>query len=618
MLKIIQTGMNLTEGTLLQGGKYKIIRKLGQGGFGITYLAIQTALDRKVAVKEFFMPNCIIRDGDTTIVTMSKKHHSYWWVEQYKQKFIKEAKTIASLDNPHIIRIHDVFEENDTAYYVMEYLEGGDLKARIPQNGMDEAEAIKTIRQIAEALQYMHSQKILHLDIKPSNILYRNNNTAVLIDFGISKHYDGIGEQTSHTPLGISEGYAPLEQYELDGMKEFSPASDIYALGATFYQMVTGKRPPSSSQVLKGLPPLPSSLSKGTVQCIQAAMKPIKDERTQTIQEFVEGLEYKPTKKNNRPKRKRIYQKKYIFSLLAAIVLIAIGISLFSLKPSFNQATVESPQIVNHDTQTGRRLSEYIDLSMAEDGVYAVAKNGWGLPVEKADTSCIAVALIQGKHRFWIEKNGEENVSLIKEAYRMDKAVFPKYTAFTWGVDNSNNEYIKETELAGGNSQSYSWGYLPYDNGKYFRNTNPLSGDYKEWNNGALSDFNGKENTIALIGKTHHETEHLYAFMATYAKLFNDSQTQNKGYSDWYVPALGQLALISLNKQKVDEALLKIGGVIFKNNQYWSCTEHSAGEAWGVNLGYGGVWHERKDKGFNVRLIRDNNLNKVHLLHIEN
>ena len=253
--------MNLTKDTYLQGGKYKIIRQLGQGGFGVTYLAIQTALDRKVAVKEFFMFDYCNREGETTFVTMGNSS-SHGMVEQYKRKFIKEAKTIASLDNPHIIRIYDVFEENGTAYYVMEYLEGGDLKSRIPAGGIPQAEAVRTIKQIAEGLQYLHAQKILHLDVKPTNILYRGKDTAVLIDFGLSKHYDGYGEQTSRTPLGISDGYAPLEQYEPDGITIFSPATDIYALGGTFYHMLTGKRPPSASQTIKGLPALPATVSK--------------------------------------------------------------------------------------------------------------------------------------------------------------------------------------------------------------------------------------------------------------------------------------------------------------------------------------------------------------------
>ena len=181
--------MNLIQGMLLQSGKYKILSQLGQGGFGITYLAEQIGLGRKVAIKEFYMAEYCQREGETTIITSASSGCNEI-VEQYKRKFIKEARTIASLSNSHIIQIYDIFEENNTAYYVMEYLEGGDLKSRIPVDGMNEKLALNIICQIAEALGYVHKHNILHLDVKPSNIIFRDNLTAVLIDFGIAKHYD--------------------------------------------------------------------------------------------------------------------------------------------------------------------------------------------------------------------------------------------------------------------------------------------------------------------------------------------------------------------------------------------------------------------------------------------
>ncbi len=252
--------MVLSINTLLQGGKYRIEKVLGQGGFGITYLATQVVLNRKVAIKEFFMKEYCNRDAETSHVSIPSEG-SKELVARFRQKFIKEAQTIAALDNHHIIRIYDVFEENDTAYYVMEYLQGGDLRGRIPRGGMSEAESVGYIRQIADALTYIHEHKILHLDIKPSNILFRGDE-AVLIDFGIAKHYDaGGGNQTSSTPVGISEGYAPTEQYEREGIASFSASTDIYSLGATLFCMLQGTRPPKATEVLNdGLPELPSTV----------------------------------------------------------------------------------------------------------------------------------------------------------------------------------------------------------------------------------------------------------------------------------------------------------------------------------------------------------------------
>lgn len=227
--------MQLQPNILLQGGKYRIKKVLGQGGFGITYLGIQESLNRKVAIKEFFMKEYCGRNEVTSQITLGTEG-SHELVERFRQKFIKEAQIIAGLNNAHIISIYDIFEENGTAYYVMEYVGCGSLKDKIENYGaIHDSEALLYIRQIADALKYLHDRKIMHLDIKPSNILLRDTNEVVLIDFGISKRYDGTGEQTSSTPIGISKGFAPLEQYKQGGVKTFSPATDIYSLGATLF-----------------------------------------------------------------------------------------------------------------------------------------------------------------------------------------------------------------------------------------------------------------------------------------------------------------------------------------------------------------------------------------------
>ena len=285
--------MHLRNGSLLQGGKYRIEKVLGQGGFGITYLGVQVGLNRQVAIKEFFMKEYCNREEDTSHVTVPSIG-SRELVVRFRQKFMKEAQTIAGLENNHhIVRVTDVFEENETAYYVMEYLPGGDLRGRIPKGGMAEAEALGYIRQLGEALDYIHRQNILHLDVKPSNVLFRSNGEAVLIDFGISKHYDEDGGgQTSSTPVGLSEGYAPTEQYEREGISSFSASTDIYSLGATLYCLLQGSRPPKASIVLnEGLPSLPSRISSSTRNAIEAAMQPRRKDRPQRVDAFLALLD---------------------------------------------------------------------------------------------------------------------------------------------------------------------------------------------------------------------------------------------------------------------------------------------------------------------------------------
>lgn len=283
--------MELISNTFLQGRKYKIYRMLGQGGFGITYAGLHVALNRKVAIKEFFMKDFCTRAIDSsTVVTSTPSAESI--IEEQKSKFLKEARTIAAFSNPHIIKIFDVFEENNTAYYVMEYITGDSIYDDIKKNGIyPEEQAIGIIRQVGEALGYVHQQKILHLDVKPANIMLRASNEAVLIDFGISKHYNERGKQTSITPPGISRGYAPMEQYNEGGVAVFSPATDIYSLGATLFYMLIGQRAPEALQVFEdGLPPFPEHISLATSNAISAAMRPTKRERPQSIEEFLSML----------------------------------------------------------------------------------------------------------------------------------------------------------------------------------------------------------------------------------------------------------------------------------------------------------------------------------------
>ena len=278
--------------TLLQGGKYKIEKVLGQGGFGITYLATQELLDRKVCIKEFFFKEYCERDEETSHVSLgTQSNHEL--VERFMNKFLKEARTISQLDHRNIIKIHDIFKENNTSYYVMDYVEGESLNDMVSRRGaLPEKEAVAYIERVGDALKYIHQHNINHLDIKPSNIMIRQGDyRVVLIDFGLSKQYDVQGGQTSTTPVGISHGYAPMEQYKQGGVCTFSPQTDIYALGATLYKLVTGNTPPQASDILNdGLPELPSSISLSTAETIKKAMQPRKVDRPNSIDEFISGL----------------------------------------------------------------------------------------------------------------------------------------------------------------------------------------------------------------------------------------------------------------------------------------------------------------------------------------
>lgn len=282
--------LSLLTNTTLQGGKYRIERVLGQGGFGITYLAVQTSLQRRVAIKEFFMKDFCSRN-EATLSMQTPSTGSNKQVEQYKRKFIKEARNLARLSHPNIIGVIEVFEENDTVYYVMPYLSGGSLQDYVKSHGaLSESEAMKYVRQVAKALKYMHEeQHMCHFDVKPANILLDDKGNAVLIDFGISKNYDAYGHETTTTPIGMSEGYAPIEQYQ-QNVEEFSPVSDIYALGATLYFLLHGKRPVNApSRVGGSALMMRKSLSQDVKNIINASMKISKRERANSADVFLEN-----------------------------------------------------------------------------------------------------------------------------------------------------------------------------------------------------------------------------------------------------------------------------------------------------------------------------------------
>ncbi|MCH5223540.1 MAG: serine/threonine protein kinase [Muribaculaceae bacterium] len=283
----------LRPGTLLHHGMYRIEKILGKGGFGITYLATDSGLNRQRAIKEFFPKDFCDRNENNSYVSLGNSNNSEFIIK-LKKKFIKEARNIANLDQHHgIINIHAVFEENNTAYYVMDYIEGESLAAMVKRNGpLSQEKAIKYITKIGEALEYVHNHHINHLDVKPANIMIRErDDQPILIDFGLSKQYDTEGEETTTTPTGTSKGYAPHEQYIEGGLKEFTPQTDIYALAATLYFTLTGVRPPHSLE-LNDISKLkfPLNFPAKFIPGIKKAMSYNKKNRHGNINEFLASL----------------------------------------------------------------------------------------------------------------------------------------------------------------------------------------------------------------------------------------------------------------------------------------------------------------------------------------
>ena len=283
----------LKSGTLLDNGKYRVERILGQGGFGITYLVTDIGLDRLRALKEFFPKDYCDREGATSHITLGTSSTNQL-VTKLKAKFIKEARNIASLDqHPGIVKILTVFEENNTAYYVMDYIEGESLSTMVKEQGpLPVDRAIRYIREVGEALEYVHAHHINHLDIKPANIMIRRkDDKAILIDFGLAKQYDSEGNQTSTTPTGISHGYAPFEQYRDGGVTMFSPQTDVYSLAATLYYIISGEVPPQASELCEHELEFSPAFPPAVQAAIRKAMSTRRDDRHESVREFIDSLD---------------------------------------------------------------------------------------------------------------------------------------------------------------------------------------------------------------------------------------------------------------------------------------------------------------------------------------
>lgn len=285
------TNQGLKPGTLLRHETYRIVRVLGQGGFGITYLANDLTLNRLVAIKEFFPKDFCDRESSSSHVTLGSQS-AKGFIDKQKEKFLKEVRNIAKLDHPGIIRIHGAFEENNTAYYVMDYINGESLSEIVKSKGpLPESRAVGYIKKIGNALEYIHSKKINHLDVKPANIMVRRrDDTPILIDFGLSKQYDSAGNQTSTTPIGVSHGYAPMEQYNDVGVKEFSPQTDLYSLAATLYYMLSGATPPHATTLIEDELTFPSSIPSHLISPVSKAMSSKRRNRHETVAEFLREI----------------------------------------------------------------------------------------------------------------------------------------------------------------------------------------------------------------------------------------------------------------------------------------------------------------------------------------
>ncbi len=316
---------------------YTIVHVLGAGAYGITYLATTKVAIRGelgeinvnvcVTLKEFFMDGRMKRNGDAVDRDWNNDE-----VSSFARCFYLEADKLSTLSHPNIVSVLDVFVANNTCYYSMEYLPGGNMSEIIQKRGgIPEAESLRYIRQVGSALSYMHDRKMLHLDIKPANIVFDDNHKVKIIDYGLSQQYENNGEPESTDGLGTgTPGFAPLEQSSKECSLVFAPTLDVYALAATYYKMLTACTPPNAVELvntgINTLPLVQKDVSQQSIDAIKAAMQPMVEKRLQTVADFLAMLpavEGEELISDDKPKKKR---PGIIALIIAAVIAVIVAV----------------------------------------------------------------------------------------------------------------------------------------------------------------------------------------------------------------------------------------------------------------------------------------------------
>lgn len=347
----------LQPGTMLNAGKYIIEKKIGEGGFGITYKAVQTGLYRPVCIKEYFLAGRCVRNTQARTVHLQGITNEMY--EKYRQSFVKEAQTVASLHHPNIVEVIDIFDENNTSYMVMSFIEGRSLQDMVDAGGpLSYPDAVNYMAQVTSAVAYIHERNILHRDIKPENIMVTADYKAILIDFGSAREFEQDKTQM-HTSM-LTHGYAPPEQYTANSRK--GSYTDIYALGATLYFILTAKVPLEAAARLteelvepkKLNPSIPPEVN----QTIMKAMKLKTEERYQVVQDFMNDL--KNVHGGNEGSKPRNAKRMVLWIALAAVLLAGTAMVTYTLlHRNSAQTEIEKSYVKNLGDSSEKAIKDF-------------------------------------------------------------------------------------------------------------------------------------------------------------------------------------------------------------------------------------------------------------------
>lgn len=379
----------LESGFILKGNHdYTILKTINRGGFGVTYLAEAEFMDHHIsqmgtyAIKEFFPEGMCHRNDDQSVAPLDSRKSSF--KESYDE-FKAEADCLYGLHHEGIVPVNEVIEVNGTLYYVMKFLRGKTLEEYVSGKGgqLDEDEAIGIVAKVADAIRYLHEQSILHLDVKPDNIMMTSAG-PVLIDFGSFRRYKTNGKlDTKKSARCVSDGFSPQEQYK--GIDTFTPQADVYALGATLYYMLSGETPVEAGQMSKKwvYVNVPKGVSEQTTEVLANALAKAVDDRTESVSKMVTALHGKPVGTERKKKKgtrlledeEKEKKAKMMKMVGAAVAVVAACLLLFFLlRPSADKPsaggndTVATADSVKADSTTTVQTETAVVSPTATEG----------------------------------------------------------------------------------------------------------------------------------------------------------------------------------------------------------------------------------------------------------
>jgi serine/threonine protein kinase len=527
----------LPNGTILDHN-FRIIETIGQGGFGITYKAENISLGNIVCIKELFISGNSTRGVNNTVHSQNMKENSF---NHFKERFITEARDLAKFNNPGIVKVLGVFEQNDTAYFVMDFVEGETLKSYVSKNGrLTLLKALPIMEGLMNALEYVHNKGMLHRDIKPDNVLVDKDGNVVLIDFGSARQFTE-GYTVTHTSM-ITPGYAPLEQY--DERVKRGVFTDIYSLGATMYFLLTGQKPiPATSRGLETLAAphhLFTDISVSLSSAVMLAMNLKPEERFQTIVEMRKALQSQKEDPAPEPKpdvpEEEVSKPRRTYLVLGIVIVVYIITTavIFGTKTSENSIPEVSIPAISTD-------------STIEDNVNIEEPTNFDQQISAEEQ-----AILDAQSKEVERLNEEERVKAEESAKRIERI---KREEQLQKEERVNIEVQKRTKKT---TELHS----------------PIIGSASKLNylNIEITQFD-------------------FPYSMTWDQAID--ACAKLGYG-WRLPTKNELnSIYSFNSDK-----------FFGNRFYWSSTEYDNGSAWGIYTGTGAQIGYNKGNKFYGRAVR--------------